>query len=206
MLRGKFITIEGSEGVGKSTNIEFIRRYIKNQGVDLLVTREPGGTPLAEDIRELLLSKRDETVDDLAELLLVFSARAQHIKQHIEPALQTGQWVLCDRFTDSTFAYQGGGRGLDNATIRQLELLVQKGFQPDITFYLDIDVKIGLARAAERAELDRFESEKIDFFERVRAAYLERVSADPERFRVIDAGQSLDVVQATIHKELELLF
>ena len=206
MMRGKFITIEGSEGVGKSTNIEFIRQYITGQGVDLIITREPGGTPLAENIRELLLAKREESVDDLAELLLMFAARAQHINQYIEPALKAGQWVLCDRFTDSTFAYQGGGRGLNTSAIQTLEKLVQKEFQPDLTFYLDIDVKIGLARAAERAELDRFESEKIDFFERVREAYLARVQADPNRFRVIDASQDLPNVQAAIQTHLKSLF
>lgn len=206
MMRGKFITIEGSEGVGKSTNIEFIRQYITGQGVDLIITREPGGTPLAENIRELLLAKREESVDDLAELLLMFAARAQHINQYIEPALKAGQWVLCDRFTDSTFAYQGGGRGLNTSAIQTLEKLVQKEFQPDLTFYLDIDVKIGLARAAERAELDRFESEKIDFFERVREAYLARVQADPNRFRVIDASQDLPSVQAAIQTHLKSLF
>jgi len=206
MMRGKFITIEGSEGVGKSTNIEFIRQYITAQGVDLIITREPGGTPLAENIRELLLAKREESVDDLAELLLMFAARAQHINQYIEPALKAGQWVLCDRFTDSTFAYQGGGRGLNTSAIQTLEKLVQKEFQPHLTFYLDIDVKIGLARAAERAELDRFESEKIDFFERVREAYLARVQADPNRFRVIDASQDLPNVQAAIQTHLKSLF
>lgn len=202
MSRGQFITIEGSEGVGKSTNITFIREYLESKGVDLLVTREPGGTPLAENIRELLLAKREENVDDLTELLLMFAARAQHIHQLIEPALASGTWVLCDRFTDSTFAYQGGGRGLDDTVIHKLELLVQQDFQPDVTFYLDIDVKIGLARAAERAELDRFESEKIEFFERVRAAYLQRVNVHPERFCVIDASGSLSDVQAAILKKL----
>lgn len=206
MQRGKFITIEGSEGVGKSTNIAFIREQIEFKGINLLITREPGGTPLAENIRELLLAKRAESVDDLTELLLMFAARAQHINQLIEPALAVGQWVLCDRFTDSTFAYQGGGRGLDNSVIRQLECLVQKNFQPDITFYLDIDVKVGLSRAAERAELDRFESEEIAFFERVRKAYLKRVNDDPKRFRVIDASQSLERVQASILEELMQLF
>jgi len=206
MSRGKFITIEGSEGVGKSTNIAFISQYIASQGVELIVTREPGGTPLAENIRELLLAKREENVDDLAELLLMFAARAQHINEYIEPALKAGQWVLCDRFTDSTFAYQGGGRGLNREAINTLEKLVQHDFQPDLTFYLDIDVTIGLARAAERAELDRFESEKIDFFERVREAYLARVKADPKRFRVIDASQDLPSVQAAILEQLKSLF
>lgn len=205
MSRGKFITIEGSEGVGKSTNIEVVRQYLTKKGVDLLVTREPGGTPLAEDIRELLLSKREEAVDPIAELMMMFAARAQHIYQKIIPALNAGCWVLCDRFTDSTFAYQGGGRGLDESLIAQLEQLVQKEFQPDLTLYLDIDVKVGLARAAKRAELDRFESEKIEFFERVRQVYLKRAQHHSHRYRLIDASQSLDVVKTLILNELDSL-
>lgn len=202
MKPGKFITIEGSEGVGKSTNIAYISDFLRSKGVDLIITREPGGTPFAENIRELLLAKRDETVDELAELLLMFAARAQHVNQLIKPALAAGQWVLCDRFTDSTFAYQGGGRGLDLSTIKQLEALVLEGFQPDVTFYLDIDVKVGLARAAERAELDRFESEELAFFERVRQAYLLRVSENNDRFAVVDASQTLEEVQAAIKNTL----
>lgn len=162
-LPGKLITIEGSEGVGKSTNIQFIQGYLTNKGIDLLLTREPGGTPLAENIRDLLLQKRDEPVDEKAELLLMFAARAQHLNTVIVPALAAGRWVLCDRFTDSTYAYQGGGRGLDQELIAQLETLVQQGLQADLTLYLDIDVKQGLARASQRAELDRFEDQQIDF-------------------------------------------
>lgn len=207
---GQFITIEGSEGVGKSTNITFIQDYLTKRGVELVITREPGGTPLAEQIRELLLSKRDEPVDETAELLLMFAARAQHLNTVILPAIADGKWVLCDRFTDSTYAYQGGGRGLDTALIEKLEQLVQGEVQPDLTLYLDIDVSLGLSRASQRAELDRFESEKIDFFERVRAAYLQRASSErvgnenasneskDSRYRVIDASQSLEEVQASI--------
>ncbi|MGH1441813.1 MAG: dTMP kinase, partial [Cellvibrionaceae bacterium] len=139
---GQFITIEGSEGVGKSTNISFIKDYLEQKGIDLLITREPGGTPLAEQIRELLLAKRDESVDETAELLLMFAARAQHLNTVILPAIAEGKWVLCDRFTDSTYAYQGGGRGLDQALIANLEKLVQGEVQPDLTLYLDIDVSL----------------------------------------------------------------
>lgn len=206
VLPGKFITIEGSEGVGKSTNIEFIKHYLLGKGIDLLVTREPGGTPLAENIRDLLLQKRDESVDETAELLLMFAARAQHLNTVILPAIQAGRWVLSDRFTDSTYAYQGGGRGLDRSLISQLEMLVQKDMQPDLTFYLDIDVKLGLARVSRRVELDRFEDQHIDFFERVRAEYLRRVKANSERYKVIDASQTLEYVQGDIEKVLEKLF
>ena len=201
--RGTFITIEGSEGVGKSTNIAFIKNFLSAKGINVLITREPGGTPLAEKIRALLLQKRDESIDETAELLLMFAARSQHLKQVILPALKAGQWVLCDRFTDSTYAYQGGGRGLDQQIILQLEKMVQKEVQPDITFYLDIDVKLGLARASQRATLDRFESEAIDFFERVRTVYLERAYSGGERYKIIDAGQALECVQADIKRYLE---
>ena len=206
VLPGKFITIEGSEGVGKSTNIEFIKHYLLGKGIDLLVTREPGGTPLAENIRDLLLQKRNESVDETAELLLMFAARAQHLNTVILPAIQAGRWVLSDRFTDSTYAYQGGGRGLDRSLISQLEMLVQKDMQPDLTFYLDIDVKLGLARVSRRVGLDRFEDQHIDFFERVRAEYLRRVKANSERYKVIDASQTLEYVQGDIEKVLEKLF
>lgn len=205
-ILGKFITIEGSEGVGKSTNIAFIKSYLFEKGIDLIVTREPGGTPLAEEIRELLLQQRHEPMDETAELLLMFAARAQHLNTVIVPAIATGKWVLCDRFTDSTYAYQGGGRGIDTSLIDQLEQTVQKDIQPDLTIYLDIDVRMGLARAAQReADFDRFESEEIDFFERVRSAYLERVEQAPERYKIIDAGRSLDNVQKDIAKLLKTL-
>ena len=198
MQRGKFITIEGIEGVGKSTNINFIQDFLSERNVTFITSREPGGTPLAEEIRQLLLTKRQEKVDDMAELLLMFSARAQHLYQKIQPTLEQGVWVLCDRFTDSSYAYQGGGRGLNTHFILQLESLVQQGLQPDLTFYLDIDAQQGLARASQRGELDRFESEQIVFFERVRAAYHERVQQNPERFAVIDASHPLETVQQQI--------
>lgn len=199
---GRFITLEGSEGVGKSTNLAFIREFLTARGVALQITREPGGTPLAEEIRALLLQQREESVDELAELLLLFAARAQHVNQVIMPAIQAGTWVLCDRFADSTYAYQGGGRGLSTALIAQLEQLVQPDLQPDLTIYLDIDVELGLTRASRRAALDRFEGETLAFFERVRATYLARVAQQPERYAVIDAAQPLPVVQRAIQSAL----
>lgn len=198
MKSGKFLTLEGTEGVGKSTNLAFVRDWLESRNIEVVVTREPGGTPLAEEIRGLLLAKRDEAVDQTAELLLVFAARAQHLAQVIKPALARGAWVLSDRFTDATFAYQGGGRGLSKAVIRQLETLVQGDLHPDLTLILDIDVKLGLSRASQRGELDRFESETLEFFERVRAAYRERATVDPERYAIIDAGQDLASVQSQI--------
>lgn len=201
--RGQFITVEGTEGVGKSTNIEFVKQYLENCGKKLLVTREPGGTPLAEELRTLLLAKRDEAFDATAELLLVFAARAQHLNTVIRPALESGIWVLSDRFTDATFAYQGFGRGLSLQTIQQLESLVQGELQPALTLLLDIDIETGLERASARAELDRFESEELAFFQRVRSGYLNRANAEPERFAIVDAGQSLEKVQADIARQLQ---
>lgn len=198
MQRGKFLTIEGTEGVGKSTNLTFVRDWLQTRGIEVVVTREPGGTPLAEEIRNLLLAKRQEPVNETAELLLVFAARAQHIAQVIEPALERGAWVLSDRFTDATYAYQGGGRGLNKTVIAQLESLVQRDLQPDLTLILDIDVALGLNRARQRGELDRFESEALEFFERVRAAYRERVIAAPARYALVDAGQPLEKVQQDV--------
>ena len=205
MQPGKFLTIEGTEGVGKSTNLAFVRDWLQSRGLEVVVTREPGGTPLAEEIRALLLAKRDEAVDETAELLLVFAARAQHIAQVIKPALARGAWVLSDRFTDATFAYQGGGRGLPVETIVQLEHLVQRELRPNLTLVLDIDVQLGLNRARQRGELDRFESETIEFFERVRRAYAERAAQAPGRYAVIDAGRALDDVQRQIAEVLENL-
>jgi dTMP kinase len=205
MKEGKFITFEGSEGVGKSTNILLVKEHLESQNIDLLLTREPGGTPLAENIRALLLNKSDEKIDETCELLMVFAARAQHLNTVIIPALNKGVWVLCDRFTDSTYAYQGGGRGLNTNLISELEKVVQQGLMPDLTFYLDIDVRLGLSRASARAELDRFESEEIDFFERVRFAYLERVKTGlrNKHYRLIDAGQELALVQQNILASLD---
>ncbi|MFT6916175.1 MAG: dTMP kinase [Motiliproteus sp.] len=205
-VTGKFITIEGGEGVGKSTNIEHLRGLLRAQQLSFIDTREPGGTPLAEEIRGVLLAEREEPVSTDCELLLMFAARAQHLAQVIEPALALGDWVLCDRFTDATFAYQGGGRQLDWASIEQLERLVQGDLRPDLTLLLDVPVEIGLARARQRGELDRFEQEQQAFFERVRQAYLRRVDAEPERFRVIDAGQPLVQVQQQISHVMQEFF
>lgn len=205
MQPGKFLTIEGTEGVGKSTNLAFVRDWLQARGIEVVVTREPGGTPLAEEIRALLLNKRDEKVDETTELLLVFAARAQHLAQLIRPALARGAWVLSDRFTDATYAYQGGGRGLNRALIEQLESLVQGELRPDLTLILDIDVEQGLARASQRGELDRFESETLEFFERVRSAYRMRALAAPERYALINAGQALVQVQRDLDKELTRL-
>jgi dTMP kinase len=205
MLQGKFITIEGTEGVGKSTNLQFVQDWLRNRGIDVVVTREPGGTPMAEEIRELLLAKREESVDPTTELLLIFAARAQHLHQTIAPALARGAWVLSDRFTDATYAYQGAGRGLDRSLIESLENIVQGELRPDVTLLLDIDVEQGLGRARARAELDRFESEAVSFFERVRAGYHARVAASPNRYAVINAGQELANVQADIATALEAL-
>lgn len=198
--RGLFITIEGGEGVGKSTNIAFLEEHLRAQGVDLLVTREPGGSSLGEDIRQLLLEPRDEPVSVTAEMLLVFAARAQHISERIEPALAGGQWVLCDRFTDATYAYQSGGRGVDATTVRSLENMVQGSLRPDYTLLLDAPVDTGMARARGRGELDRFEREEKVFFERVRATYLQLAQESSGRFRVIDASCSLEAVQRQLLK------
>lgn len=198
--RGLFITIEGGEGVGKSTNIAFLEEHLRAQGVDLLVTREPGGSSLGENIRQLLLEPRDEPVSVTAEMLLVFAARAQHISERIEPALAGGQWVLCDRFTDATYAYQSGGRGVDATTVRSLENMVQGSLRPDYTLLLDAPVDTGMARARGRGELDRFEREEKAFFERVRATYLQLAQESSGRFRVIDASCSLEAVQRQLLK------
>jgi dTMP kinase len=201
--KGRFITVEGGEGVGKTTNLAFIADQLRAVGIELLQTREPGGTPLAEQIRGLLLDARTEPVAPMAELLLVFAARAQHIQQVVLPALEAGKWVLCDRFTDATYAYQGGGRQLDRAVIAELEQLVQGTFRPDVTLLLDLPVAEGLARAGARGELDRFEQEQLDFFERVRNVYLERARHFPRQYRVVDASGSLAEVQANIAQILQ---
>lgn len=205
MSRGRFITVEGTEGVGKTTNLDFIQQLLEQQGIPVVRTREPGGTPLAEDIRALLLTPRNEPVADSAELLLMFAARAQHLQQLILPALEAGQWVLCDRFTDATYAYQGGGRGMDVGRIAQLEQLVQGDLRPDLTLLLDLPVATGLSRARARSTPDRFESERVAFFEAVRAHYLQRAAHEPERFAVIDAAPALPQVQAQIRRALARL-
>ncbi len=194
MSKGRFITLEGGEGAGKSTCIPLIEEQIRQAGHDVILTREPGGTNLAEHIRELLLAPGDTKIHEGTELLLMFAARAQHINEKILPALQQGKYVVCDRFTDATYAYQGGGRGIAKERIAQLEQWVQGDLRPDLTLLFDIPVEAGLARANNRSEPDRFESEEVAFFERVRSTYLEAANAEPQRFRVIDASQPLGAV------------
>ena len=203
MVRGKFITLEGSEGVGKTTNLEFVYRYLESAGIESVQTREPGGTPLAEELREILLAVREETMSAQAELLMMFAARSQHLDQVIEPHLAAGRWVICDRFTDATYAYQGGGRGVDEDQIAALEALVHGDLQPDLTLYLDLAPEIASQRIAQR-KADRFELEKRAFFERVRASYLNRAERY-KRFAVIDASVTLAEVQNRIADVLQSL-
>ncbi len=203
-MRGAFITFEGVEGVGKSTLIEFAAAHLESTGRIVLRTREPGGTPLAEAIRSLLIGECREGMHADTELLLMFAARNQHLETRIRPALDENRWVLSDRFNDASYAYQGGGRGIDMERIRFLECFVQRGLQPDLTFLLDAPLEIGMRRAAMRQrKADRFESEAMFFFERVRNVYLERASLEPQRFRLIDASQSLEAVQAEVRKKLD---
>jgi len=198
MIRGKFITLEGGEGVGKTTNLKFIKHYLEQHNISVVTTREPGGTPLAEKIRQLLLDNDSEAVSETAELLLIFAARAQHIKHVIEPALAEGTWVICDRFTDATYAYQGGGRNMRVSTIESLENWVQGTLRPDLTILLDAPVEIGLERARLRSAFDRFESEKTNFFEQVRRAYLLQLELNPQRIKLIKANQPLIDVQKAL--------
>lgn len=204
--KGVFITLEGSEGVGKSTNLAFIQRWLSERGLQPVMTREPGGTPMAEEIRELLLQKRQEAVSDKAELLLMFAARAQHLDTHIIPLLAEGRCVVSDRFTDATYAYQGYARGVDMGWIAQLETLVQSDLRPDLTILLDLDIETAFKRVARRGEADRFEQEKTDFFDKVRAGYLDRARQEPNRFAVVDASQSIDAVQRSIASVLTDFF
>ena len=196
--RGKFITLEGGEGAGKTTCLEFVHRRLIENGREVVITREPGGTALGEEIRELLLTPKPRPVSGDAEVLLIFAARAQHLDEVIRPALQAGRWVLCDRFTDATYAYQGEGRGLGAERVAVLEQYVQGVLRPDLTLLLDVRVEIGLARAGERGEPDRFEREGARFQERVRGAYLARAEREPERIKVIDASRGLPDVQDQI--------
>jgi dTMP kinase len=204
--KGKFITLEGGEGVGKTTNVPFIKDYLLSQNIPVVVTREPGGTQLAEKIRDLLLHSDDEAVTSHAEILLMFAARAQHLNHVIKPALAQGQWVLCDRFTDATYAYQGGGRGMSLEAIQWLENFVQADLRPDLTLLLDVPVETGMARAKNRAgQLDRFESEQLEFFNRVRQVYLQQAQHYPERIKIIQADQVLADVQKAIIENLKPL-
>ncbi|EPJ87056.1 MULTISPECIES: dTMP kinase [Pseudomonas] len=197
-MTGLFITLEGPEGAGKSTNREYLAAKLRAEGIEVLLTREPGGTPLAERIRELLLAPSDESMHADTELLLVFAARAQHLAQVIRPALARGEIVLCDRFTDATYAYQGGGRGLSHQRIAALENFVQGELRPDLTLIFDLPVEVGLARATARGRLDRFEQEGRTFFDAVRSTYLKRASAEPDRYRLVDAALSLPQVQQSL--------
>lgn len=197
-MTGLFITLEGPEGAGKSTNRDYLALQLRAAGLDVVLTREPGGTPLAERIREVLLAPSDEPMNADAELLLMFAARAQHIAQVIRPALQRGAVVLCDRFTDATYAYQGGGRGLAVERIATLERFVQGELQPDLTLVFDLPIEVGLARASARGRLDRFEQEGRAFFDAVRSAYLARAATDTQRYRIVDASQSLAEVQQAL--------
>ena len=197
-MKGKFITVEGIEGVGKTTNIEFIQQQLQAAGRDVVLTREPGGTPLGEAVRGLLLDPEFTGMDSTCELQLMFAARAEHLAKIVWPALERGQWVLCDRFTDATYAYQGGGRGIDAGVIARLEDLVQGDFRPDLTLLLDVPVEVGLARAGKRGAMDRFEQEKVEFFEKVRKCYLDMAKASPGRYRVVDASLPLEDVQYQI--------
>ncbi len=196
--KGLFITFEGVEGAGKTTNIEYIAEKIIDAGHEILLTREPGGTELGEAIRELLISKDFPEMHHNTELLLMFAARAEHLQRKIIPALEQGKWVLCDRFTDATYAYQGAGRDIDQNNIRALENLVQGSLRPDYTFLFDIDADIGLARAKSRGETDRFEQQHIDFFNRVRSQYLTMAEENPSRYRIVQAQFDLDTVQKQI--------
>jgi dTMP kinase len=206
MSAGRFITLEGIEGAGKSTVARFILEWLRGRGQHAVLTREPGGTPLAERVRELVLKPDGEAIPPDAEMLLMFAARSIHLANLIRPALARGEWVICDRFTDATRAYQGGGRGLERARIESLASLVHADLQPDLTLLLDLPVALGSARAqARRGQADRFEQERGPFFERVRAAYLELAHAEPRRFRIIDAGRDLPAVQASVATALQAL-
>lgn len=202
VTRGRFITLEGTEGAGKSTQLAAVRAWLEAQNIDHDVTREPGGTPLAEQIREIIKAHHDEAMPGLAELLLMFAARSVHLENRIRPALADGRWVICDRFTDATYAYQGAARGLGAERVAMLEDWVQNGLQPDLTLLLDVPVETGMARARERGAADRFETEQAAFFERVREAYLVRAKADPERIKIIDASVSIEQVTAQVDDAL----
>jgi len=203
-MLGQFITLEGTEGAGKSTNLTFIKEWLAEKGIDLIVTREPGGTEIGEAIREILLNKAYTAMQAETELLLMFAARAQHLQEKILPALEQGKWVISDRFTDATYAYQGAARGMSFERIGEIEQWVQQGFFPNTTFIFDLPIEIGMTRVASRGgETDRFEQEKHDFFEKVRAAYLKRALGSPERYTVLDASQSLEAVQESIVIRLE---
>lgn len=197
-MTGRFITVEGGEGAGKTTLSAFMREFLEQAGRRVILTREPGGTPLSEEIRDLLLSHRHDGMTLAAETLLMFAARAEHVAKVIRPALATGCWVLCDRFTDATYAYQGGGRGLNPERIAVLEKWAQGELRPDWTLLLDLPVTVGLTRAGKRSVADRFEREETAFFERVRAAYLEQASRNPGRYWVVNADRPINAVRMDV--------
>lgn len=203
MQKSRFISVEGIEGVGKSTHLRFIQGWLSRRGVRVLRTREPGGTPAAERIRAILLDPGNRQLSAMSELLLMFAARASHVEQVIRPALAGGRWVLCDRFTDASYAYQGGGRGLKQRDIAALEGMVLRGLKPDLTLLLDAPVDVGLRRMQRRGARDRFERERQEFFQRVRHAYRARAQRDPRRFRIVDASGELPEVRARIRDVLE---
>ena len=206
MTRGRFITVEGIEGVGKSTNMAFIEHLLEGLGITVLRSREPGGTPTAERIREILLEHGDEPMPPIAEMLLFFAARSLHLENAIRPALASGTWVLCDRFTDASRAYQGVARQLGLERVDTLAEWVQQGLEPDLTLLLDAPAHVGMSRAGRRGQTDRMESEAQDFYERAREAYLQLARDNPQRFHVIDASQGLDTVQAAIASAIQDLF
>jgi len=198
MSRGGFISVEGIEGVGKSTNIDVLVSHLENAGYEVLTTREPGGTPLAEDIRHLLMHRGDEPIPEIAELLMMFAARSLNVNNNIRPALKAGKWVVCDRFTDSSRAYQSAGRGLPMEAVDQLAEWVHGDLWPDLTILLDAPVDVGMARAGNRSKPDRIEREENAFFARVRESYLQLAAAEPERFAVVDTTRELAAVQADV--------
>jgi dTMP kinase len=207
-MRGKFITLEGLEGSGKSTQIGRLEQYLARRGIEVTVTREPGGTPLAEKLRQIVLSPGNERISPAAELLVMFAARAVHLDSLIRPALEAGRWVLCDRFTDASFAYQGAGRGVADEFILSLQNLVQGDLRPDLTLLLDLPVEVGLRRAASRRGReapDRFELEDVEFFERVRARFIALAAEHPGRIKVLNADRSLDEVTADLVQQVESL-
>jgi len=201
--KGLFITVEGVEGAGKSTNIRVIEDFLSECKLDYILTREPGGTLIAEEIRELLLNHHEEKMDATTELLLIFAARVQHLNTKIRQTLAEGTWVLCDRFTDATYAYQGAGRGLDVKLISQLETLVQDNLRPDLTVIFDLDPGIGLERARQRGQLDRIESQKLEFFQRVREGYQNIASRESGRCLLIDASQTRETVRQSLRTALK---
>ncbi|MEL0613763.1 MULTISPECIES: dTMP kinase [Marinomonas] len=204
-MTGKFISLEGGEGSGKSTAIVCIQRWLDAENIDYIMTREPGGTVLAEEIRGLILASRDEAVDDMTELLLMFAARAQHMSQKIRPALEQGLWVISDRFIDSSFVYQGRARGGDTEKLNTLTEWVVGDNKPDATLLLDVPVDIGMQRVADRKNADRLDKESIEFHEKVRQGFLEQADLEPERIKVIDASQPLEQVSAQIVTQLDAL-